>query len=158
MGTNRKTRKQKHGPNTRENYLAVHRSTLENYSVYAVNYPAYDEKITSDTLSLKTSFEVRTFGGHLVGISIAKVAKVTQKKGRAFCKTINYSYLAYDPAPPRRNLIGYHAPHPHLTDRDARHHPYHHKHNYILDKIELLRGEGDIPFVSEFLDEVLENL
>jgi len=147
----------KHGRNSYDNYLAVHRSTLKKFSGYSTGHPSYDVRIRQDALSLRTSFEVETQSGKLIGISVVKVGRITWHRGRKYCETVDYSYVAYDSATGRQ-YFSYHSPHLNLVAKSKPHHRYHHKHLYLAGKVIFPLHDDEIPHVSDFLEEVIETL
>lgn len=155
MGTSKKG---KHGLNTYDNYLAVHRSTLKKFSVHATSEPSYTVESQHNAFLLKTHFKIETLQGTWVNISITKVARITRRRGRKYCETVSYRYVAYDATNKKDRFIGYHSPHFNLTAKKAPHHNFHHKHRYLESRVEFPLSDAEIPHVSDFLEEVIKSL
>ena len=146
-------KKEKHGFNTWENYLAVHEKVLNSYKHYFKNQNVrYQvQKFTENYYSLKIpKLELITLKSSRVIVKIIKDVEVKEGVRKKIAKTFFYSYhVRY--AQSDENILRYCGP--------DEHRPYHHKHVYKNDvefKVEKVR-DNEWPHVNEFLDEIINH-
>lgn len=144
--------KVKHGWNTLGNYLAIHKRVLEQYQSGSSSPKIYTErKLTESYLTLDVNdVRITTKKGNTVKVKIEKDAEVRVLGKRPTVKTTDYSYHAsYVDG---RNIIRYCSAHP-------THNKFHHKHDYINKNVNpsVRIQPEDVPHVSEFLDELINN-
>ncbi len=143
----------KHGWNTFDNYLRVHEKVLRTYSGHIFTQdPQYTiSQITENYYEMKISrLDIQTEKGTRLLVKIEKDILIKQGARRKQAKTSGYSYHAVDKSTDR-NLIRYCSPH-------FDHNNFHHKHDYRKNPPLLIKiREEDVPHVSEFFDELIDN-
>ena len=138
----------KHGPNSWQDYLEVHRSRIADFMDHFI----LEDRLRITRTRTQVAWEGELMCADGIEIHVAKRQEVTIRGGQPWVRTVDYSYHVFRRVGPvTTNLVRY--------DNAAHHrHPdAHHRHRYDANGHEILPpehvGEDGWPTLGEVLAE-----
>ena len=141
----------KHGPNSWDDYLAVHSSRIADYSGH---FLVDDQLGFTRTLS-QVSWEGVLFCASGIEIHVRKAQAVTYRSGRAWVQTTDYSYQVLRRVGGEAFRVFRYDNSSHYDHADP-----HHRHRYDANGIQILPpehvGEDGWPTLGEVIEEAFD--